>query len=100
MVDSGMAENLVNVDRETPMLLPVDMRDWVPENDLVHFVISAVETMGLGAVRVNTRGSGSKQYPPSMLLALMIYCYAILHQGKLGQILPTRRSCAVKSRGN
>ena len=71
-----MAERLVNVDRDTPMLLPVDMRDWVPENDLVHFVISAVETMELGSVRVNTRGSGSKQYPPSMLLALMIYCYA------------------------
>jgi transposase len=71
-----MAEHLVNVDRDTPMLLPVDMRDWVPENDLVHFVISAVETMDLGSVRVNTRGSGSKQYPPAMLLALMIYCYA------------------------
>jgi transposase len=71
-----MAERLVNVDRDTPMLLPVDMRDWVPENDLVHFVISAVETMELGSVRVNTRGSGSKQYPPAMLLGLMIYCYA------------------------
>jgi transposase len=71
-----MAEGLVNVDRDTPMLLPVDMRDWVPDNDLVHFVISAVETMELGSVRVNTRGSGSKQYPPAMLLALMIYCYA------------------------
>jgi transposase len=71
-----MAERLVNVDRDTPMLLPVDMRDWVPENDLVHFVISAVETMELGSVRVNNRGSGSKQYPPAMLLALMIYCYA------------------------
>src|SRR5208283_622409 len=71
-----MAERLVNVDRETPMLLPVDMRDWVPENDLVHFVISAVDTMELRSVRVNTRGSGSKQYPPAMLLALLIYCYA------------------------
>ncbi len=71
-----MAERLVNVDRETPMLLPVDMRDWVPEDDLVHFVISAVDTMELRSVRVNTRGSGSKQYPPAMLLALLIYCYA------------------------
>jgi len=76
MVDSGMAEHYVNVDRDTPMLLPVDMRDWVPETDLVHFVISGVDTMELGSVRVNTRGSGSKQYPPAMLLALMIYCYA------------------------
>ena len=58
-----MAERLVNVDRETP-LLPVDLRDWVPENDLVHFVINAVDMMNLSAVSVNSRGSGSKQYPP------------------------------------
>jgi transposase len=71
-----VAERLVNVDRETPMLLPVDMRDWVPENDLVHFVIAAVDGMELESVRVNSRGTGSKQYPPSMMLALLIYCYA------------------------
>ena len=76
MVDSGMAERLVNVDRDTPMLLPVDLRQWVPEDDLVHFVINAVETMNLSAVSVNSRGSGSKQYPPRMMLALVIYSYA------------------------
>ncbi len=71
-----MAERLVNVDRDTPMLLPPDLRQWVPEDDLVHFVINAVETMNLSAVSVNSRGSGSKQYPPRMMLALVIYCYA------------------------
>lgn len=71
-----MAEHLVNVDRDTPMLLPVDLRQWVPEDDLVHFVINAVETMNLSAVLVNSRGSGSKQYPPRMMLALVIYSYA------------------------
>jgi len=71
-----MSERLVNVDRETPMLLPVDLREWVPEDDLVHFVISAVETMNLPALTVNQRGSGSRQYPPRMMLALVIYCYA------------------------
>ncbi len=71
-----MAERLVNVDRETPLLLPVDLRDWVPENDLVHFVINAVETMNLTALLVNRRGTGDEQYPPRMMLALLIYCYA------------------------
>ena len=71
-----MGERLVNVDRETPMLLPVDMRQWVPEDDLVHFVISAVETMNLSTLAVNQRGSSSKQYPPRMMLELVIYCYA------------------------
>lgn len=58
------------------MLLPADLRQWVPEDDLVHFVVNAVETMRLPALRVNERGSGSKQYPPRMMLALLIYCYA------------------------
>jgi transposase len=71
-----VAENFVNVDRDTPMLLPADLRQWVPEDDLVHFVVNAVETMSLPALRVNERGSGSKQYPPRMMLALLVYCYA------------------------
>jgi hypothetical protein len=29
-----MAERFVNVDRETPMLLPVDLREWIPQDDL------------------------------------------------------------------
>ena len=53
-----MCERLVNVDRETPMLLPDDLREWVP------------------ALSVNQRGSASRQYPPRMMLALVIYCYA------------------------
>jgi transposase len=52
------------------------MRDWVPGHDLVHFVVEAVEGMDLRSLRVNYRGSGSAQYPPSMMLSLLIYCYA------------------------
>ena len=72
-----MASRFVNVDRETPMLLPVDLREWVPEDDLVHFVIEAIDTMKLPAMRINRRGSGSEQYPPRMMLGLLIYCYAL-----------------------
>jgi transposase len=72
-----MSERLVNVDRETPLLLPVDLRDWVPGDDLVHFVINAVETMKLSALSVNRRGTGDEQYPPRMMLALLIYSYAV-----------------------
>jgi len=41
-----MAERFVEVDRNTPMLLPADLRDWVPEDDLVHFVLEAVGSWG------------------------------------------------------
>lgn len=71
-----MAERYVNVDRETPMLLPPDLRDWVAENDLARLILEAVELCETGAARVNVRGTGSAQYPPSLMLALLIYCYA------------------------
>jgi transposase len=71
-----MAERLVNVDRQTPMLLPPDLREWVAQNELAHLVLEAVELCDLSGARLNVRGSGSEQYPPSMMLALLIYCYA------------------------
>jgi transposase len=58
------------------MLLPPDLREWVPEDDMVHFVVEAVEGMNLPTLKINRRGSGSEQYPPKMMLALLIYCYA------------------------
>ena len=59
----------MTVDRDTPMLLPPSLRDWVPEDHLVHFVIDAVEQLDLRSARVNERGSGSEQYPPATMLA-------------------------------
>ena len=66
----------MDCDREQAFLLPPDLRDWIPADDLGHFVIEAVERVDLGAFKVNHRGTGSAQYHPRMMLALMIYCYA------------------------
>ena len=71
-----MSIRLVNVDRLTPMLLPPDLRDWVPERHMVHFILEAIESLDLSCFQLNWRGSGSEQYPPSTLLALLVYCYA------------------------
>lgn len=45
---------------------------------MVHFVIEAVEKapFKLDDFHINHRGTGSKQYSPRMMLALLIYCYA------------------------
>lgn len=58
------------------MLLPPDLREWVPEDDVVHFVLEVVVGMNLPALKINRRGSGSEQYPPKMMLQLLIYCHA------------------------
>lgn len=59
------------------MLLPVDLREWIPQDNMVHFIIEAVESLDIQGFIVNERGSGSPQYPPTMMLALLVYNYAI-----------------------
>ena len=71
-----MPAKFINIDRNTRMLFPEDMRDWLPQGHLVHFIVEVVESMDMSAFEVNVRGTGSEQYPPSMMLTLLIYCYA------------------------
>ena len=76
-----MSTRFVPIDRDTPMLLAPDLRDWLPEGHAVHFIVETVEQLPLHGFQVNVRGTGSAQYPPSMMLSLLIYCYAT---GRMG----------------
>jgi transposase len=71
-----MTPRFVNIDRQTPMYLPCDLREWVLAGHIVHFILEAVEQIPTTAFRVNHRGSGRAQYPPTLMLALLIYSYA------------------------
>jgi transposase len=71
-----MATRYVNVDRDTPLLLPLDLREWVRQDDQVHFILAAVNRVDLSAFTSNVRGTGEAQYPPGMMLAVLIYCYS------------------------
>jgi len=55
------------------MFRPCDLREWVPADHLVHFILAAVEQLPWPHFQVNHRGTGSAQYPPAMMLALLIY---------------------------
>jgi transposase len=68
--------NFVPFNREQAFLLPPDLKAWLPEDDLAHFVVAAVERVPLGAFRVVDRVGGKPQYHPRLMLALLIYCYA------------------------
>ena len=64
-----MPARLVDLDRQTPMFLPYDLREWVPAGHIVHFILDAVEQLPITDFRVNERGSGSEhsagqQSPP------------------------------------
>ena len=71
-----MSTRFIPIDHNQPLLLAPDLRDWIPDDDLVHFVIEAVNGLDLNVFKVNVKGSGSAQYPPHVMLALLIYCYA------------------------
>src|ERR1035437_10153328 len=73
----AMSERFVIVDRDTPMLLPPSLQDWLPEGHLAHFVVETVTVLPLHGFQVNTRGTGSAQFPPSMMLSLLIYNYVV-----------------------
>ena len=64
------------VDRDQPLLLPYDLKEWLPANHIVHFTIEAAALVPISQFVVNERGSGDEQYHPHMLLALLLYCYS------------------------
>src|SRR4051812_17067939 len=63
-------------DRDQPFLLPPDLKDWLPEDDLAHFIVAAAERVRLGTFRTNRQAGGKPQYHPRLMLALLVYCYA------------------------
>ncbi len=62
--------------RDQAFLLPPDAKDWLPSEDVAHFVVAAVERVPLGAFAVRPIPGGKAQYHPRLLLALLIYAYA------------------------
>src|ERR671929_119634 len=73
-----MPQNFLACDREQSFLLPPDVREWLPENHLAWFVIDAVAVMDTAAFYGAYRedGHGRAAYEPSMMLALLLYCWA------------------------
>jgi transposase len=62
--------------RDQAFLLPPDAKDWLPADDVAHFVVAAVDRVPLGAFAVRPIPGGRAQYHPRLLLALLIYAYA------------------------
>jgi transposase len=58
------------------LLFPADLREWIAEDHLVHFIIDAIEQLDVSGFKVNDTGSGSEQYPPAMMVTLQVYYYA------------------------
>src|SRR5919198_268210 len=74
-----MGQNFLAADREQAFLLPPDVREWLPEGHLAWFVIDAVAEMDLSAFYAAYRedGHGRAAHDPAIMVALLVYAYAI-----------------------
>ncbi len=61
------------------LLLPPDMREWLPEDHLVWMIADVVEELDLRAIAAAYDGSrgGQPAYDPRMMTGLLLYAYCV-----------------------
>lgn len=81
-----MAQNFLLCDRDQELLLPPSLREWLPEDHLAWFVLDAVEEMDLSAFYAAYRedGWGRAAFDPQMMVALLLYSYAVGERSSRG----------------
>jgi transposase len=74
---TDVAYNFIPCDRDQSFLMPPSLRDWLPPDHLVWFVIDAVAQMDLSAFRGKYRadGWGASAFSPDMMVTLLLYAY-------------------------
>ena len=81
-----MGQNFIGCDRGQVLLLPPSLTDWLPEDHLVWTVLGAVDQMDLrgfyGSYRAN--GQGRAAYDPAVMVALLLYSYALGNRSSRG----------------
>lgn len=72
-----MAKEFKRVDRDQLMLVPPDMREWLPTDHLVWLVLEVVDQLDLSGLVSGYRrgGVGREAYDPGMLTAVLVYAY-------------------------
>ena len=79
-----MSKTYRSWDPDQAYLLPPSPSDWLPEDDLVYFVLDTVRDLNLRAITrkyENGDGRGFPPYHPRMMVTLLLYSYT---QGVFG----------------
>src|SRR5204863_3520595 len=81
-----MAQNFLPCDREQELLLPPSLREWLPEDHLAWFVLDAVDEINLSVFYGGYRedGWGRAAFEPAMMVALLLYAYAVGERSSRG----------------
>jgi transposase len=74
-----VAQNFLACDRDQELLLPPSLREWLPEDHLAWFVLETVGELDLEAFYAAYRGDGwgAAAHDRQMMVALLVYAYAI-----------------------
>ena len=75
-----MAKGYLPYNLDQRLLLPADMRDWIPEGHLALFLLDVVSVLDLSAIeRVHAAKDprGRAGYDPAMMVALLLYAYCV-----------------------
>jgi transposase len=72
-------QNFVPVERDQQFLMPPSVADWLPEDHLAWFVLDVVDEFDLSVFVTAYRpdGRGGAAYHPAMMVALLVYSYAV-----------------------
>jgi transposase len=72
-----VAVNVRGDDLDQLLLMPLSLRDWLPEDHLAFFVVDVVAELDLGGFYRAYRGDGrgGAVYDPAMMLSVLIYAY-------------------------
>src|SRR5512135_3331963 len=71
--------NFIRPDRDQLFLMPPALQDWLPPDDLVYFLLDAVDQFDLTAFHAAYRadGVGQAAFQPHMMVALLLYAYCL-----------------------
>src|SRR4051812_20244710 len=74
-----MAQNFLSCDREQDFLMAPSVREWLPEGHLAWCLLDVVSRLDLSAfyARYREDGSGRPAHDPGMMVALLLYSYAV-----------------------
>jgi transposase len=64
---------------EQDLLLPQNVRDWLPEDHLAHFVSDVVDELDLSAIEsvYEKEERGQPPYHPRMMTKILLYGYCV-----------------------
>src|SRR3989442_10637379 len=75
-----MSKTFRAYDLNQRLLLPPDLREWLPEGHLALFVSDVVDELDLSAIvgaYEDGDGRGQPPYHPAMMVKLLLYAYSV-----------------------